>query len=316
MPLSNLLDNKEPLNKCNIHLNNKLINFLKNYKKGICLKCKEDLHKNLDFEKEIIDKPKCKEDANILLGIIKEKEKQFNNEINLFININKNEEKIEKGIEDKIEILNEEKTNYRKQIKDYKENNIKTFCFLRNLYERYLNNFDNENNNEDPNKNENNNDIMLTNHILNFSIKTNDISKFKTNVDEIIKNYNNVQKELQLKYNDGFQKGDLKIKNIGNSKDKGFTCIKSLKGHTNKIVSLTELYSGKLISGSYDSTLRIWDLNSEKEDKNTNTKCKVFCLSEFEKNQILIGTDDYSILLWNLELSNEECIYNFAGHEL
>ena len=44
------------------------------------------MHKNLDFEKEIIDKPMSKEDGNILLGIIKEKEKQFNNEINLFIN--------------------------------------------------------------------------------------------------------------------------------------------------------------------------------------------------------------------------------------
>ena len=310
VPLSNLLDNKEPLNKCNIHLNNKLINFCKTCKKSICLKCKEDLHKNHDFEKEIIDKPMSKEDANILLGIIKEKEKQFN------IEINKNEEKKEKGIEDKIEILNEEKENYRKQIKDYKENNRKTFCFLKNLYERYLNNFDNENYNENANKNENNNDIMLTNHIHNFSIKTNDISKFKTNVDEIIKNYNNVQKELQFKYNDGFQKGDLNIKNIENSKDKGFICIKSLGGHTNKIVSLIELNSGKLISGSYDSTLRIWDLNSEKEEKIINTKCKVFCLLEFEKNQILVGTDDYSILLWNIELTKEEYIYNFAGHEL
>ena len=309
VPLSKILNNRKPLNLCNIHLNNKLTNYCKTCNKSICSKCKEESHHKHKIEKENIDRPISKEDAINLLNIIKEKEKQFNNEINI------NEEQIEKGIEEKIEKLNEEKNNYRKQLKDYKENNQKTFCFLKNLYERYLNNFEDTNeNNVDDNIN-NKNDIMLTNHIQNFAIKNNDISKFKTNVDEIINNSNNEKKELKLK-NLGFQNDDLKISNNENTKEKGFKCIKELEGHKGKIVSLIELSSGKLLSGSYDFTLRIWDLNSEQEENVINVKSKVFCLLEFEKNKVLVGTSEYSILLLNIELQNEGFIHNFTGHEL
>ena len=326
IPLINILSNKEPLNNCNIHPNNKLINYCKTCKRSICFICKEEQHNNHDLEFDIINKPISKDDANKLLETIKEKEEQFN------IEINENEEKMENGIDNKIQKLNQEKINYKKQLENYKENNQKTFSFLKNLYSRYINNFEkkNENNINNVNMNEiKNTDIMLTNHIHNFAIKSNDISKFNTNLDEIINQYNE-QKELKLNYNYGFpNKNEIPSErdknqlsqdnkdNLDEQKDKGFNCSKILKGHTEKIVSIIELSSGKIASGSYDRTIRIWDLNnSEKEEIILEEKGRIFCLLEFEENKILSGTSDNSIILWDIDLPNENYIYNFTGHEL
>ena len=343
IPLIKILSNKEPLNDCNIHINNKLTNYCKTCKRAICSICKEE-HLNHELENDIIDKPISKEEASKLLEIVKEKEKNFN------IEINQNEEKMENGIDNMIQKLNEEKISYKKQIENYKENNKKSFNFLKNLYERYKNNIDNTNEN---NNNEiNNNDIMLSNHIQNFSIKNNDISKLNSNVDEIINQYNNGKKELKLNYNYGFpinSKNSNEISNYINNDNndkndksdnidnfdkcdkneenkendniyknekKGFSCIKTLEGHSEKIVTLIELSSGQIASGSYDKTIRIWDINTEKEEIIIKEKGRVFCLLEFEKNKILSGTSDNSITLWDIDLPNEDSKYSFLGHEL
>ena len=307
--LTNILSNKEPLNECNIHLNNKLIDYCKTCKRAICSKCKEGQHNNHVLEIDIIDKPISKEDANSLLKKIKEKEELFNNEIY------KSEEKIENGIDNKIQKLNEEKINYKKQLKKYKENSLKTFSFLKNLYLRYINIFNDENEFKNNLNNEFNNDIMLTNHIHNFAIKRNDINKFDTNIDEIINIYDNNNK-LDLNINYGFPNKNEFSSDINDQKEKNFDCTKIFKGHTDKIVSLIELSSGQIASGSYDRTIRIWNLNSQKEEIIINEKGRVFCLLEFKKNKILSGTGDNSIILWDIELPNSDYIHNFKGHEL
>lgn len=87
-------------------------------------------------------------------------------------------------------------------------------------------------------------------------------------------------------------------------------------GHTNKIVSLIELESGKLVSGSYDNTIRIWDINDRIGNEQViNETERILSLLEFEKNKILSGTGDNSINLWDLE-NPEQKIYSFKGHEL
>ena len=310
--LLNILSNKEPLNNCNIHINNKLINFCKTCNRGICLICKETQHKYHNLDNDIINKPISKEDANKFLEIIKEKEHQFN------IEIEKNEKKIENELDFNIHKLNKERMNYKEEIKNYKENNQKTFNFLKNLYERYINNNNNSNNN--------NNDVMLTNHIHNFAIKNNDISKLNSNVDEIINQFNDKNKELKLEYDYGFSKiNEFSIEDNKNKisqnlfnyqKDKVLTCKKTLLGHTEKVVSLIELDSGKIASGSYDDTIRIWDLDSGKQDLIIKESGRVFCLLEFEKNKILTGVSDNSITLWDLDFSTGNYVYNFLGHDL
>ena len=307
----------EPKNMCNIHPEFKLKNFCLTCRRAICQICQNELHNqhNIENARSAISK----EEADKMLQIIKEKEEKFNNEMN------ENEQKIENGLDNMIQKLNEEKINYKKQMENYKDSNKKTFDFLKNLYMRYINQNDKENINKE--NIQENNDIMLNNHVNKFIINDN-LANINSNVDEILDQLNK-EKTLILKYDYGFQNNNLssidsskneyylKNKNIEikNEKNK-FACVKTLLGHTNKIVSLIELESGRLVSGSYDNTIRIWDLN----DKNGNEQIineseRILSLLEFERNKILSGTGDNSINLWDLD-NPEKMIFSFKGHEL
>ena len=275
----------EPQNMCNIHPEFKLKNFCLTCRRAICQICENELHNqhNIENARSSISK----EDADKMLQIIKEKEEKFNNEMN------ENEQKIENGLDNMIQKLNEEKINYKKQMENYKDNNKKTFDFLKNLYMRYINQNDKENINKE--NIQENNDIMLNNHVNKFIINDN-LANINSNVDEILDQLNK-EKTLILKYDYGFQNNNLssidsskneyylKNKNIEikNEKNK-FACVKTLLGHTNKIVSLIELESGRLVSGSYDNTIRIWDLNEKNgEEKVINESERILSLLEFEK---------------------------------
>ena len=345
IPLLNILSSQEPLNICTLHLENKLIGYCNTCKKAICSICKEELHIDHNIDMDIIRNSFSKEDADNMLKIIKEKEQKFNEDIS------KNEEKMENGIDNMINKLNEEKINYKKQIENYKDNNLKTFDFLKNLYSRYINNFEenknNDNNNAIVNQEDNNtthNDIMLTNHINKFVIKDTNIQNLNTNIDDILNQYNEQQKELKLNYDYGFSntikdntnKNSNRSNNLKNSridlektlirnsnnrnsdykKDINFKCIKTLEGHTEKIVSLIELSSGQIVTGSYDNTIRIWNVNYDKEDIIIEEKSRILCLLEFEKNNLLCGTSENLINLYNINSSNYEFIYSFIGHTL
>ena len=330
-----ILSNKEPSNCCNKHMGNKLIGFCKDCHKAFCNICKSEEHNIHNLED--INNNISKEEADNMLKIIKLKEEQFNNEIN------QNEQKMEKGIDNMIQKLNMDKQNYKKQLENYKDNNKKTFDFLKNLYERYINNFQKQKNN-DLNKNNSivnqdnniNNDIMLGNHINKFIIKDKYIPKLDSNVDEIIGQFNDNQKELQLKYDYGFPNIDgmtQEIKTEENNKpeqssvlrsnnkniyqpQKGIFCTQTFTGHNEKVVSLIELNSGKIASGSYDNTIRIWNLVTSKEEKIINEKGRVFALLEFEDSKLLCGTSNNEINLWDLNSDDEECLFSFKGHQL
>lgn len=250
---------------------------------------------------------------------------------------------MENGIDNIIQQLNEKKINYKEQIKNYKDSNLKTFDFLKNLYSRYMNNINNNgqnngNNNNSSNNQDNNinyNDIILTNYINNFAIINSNIPKLNSNIDEIVNQYNDEEKELELKYDYGFnlntntyyedknntkakQNNILKISPVVAYKtnEKQFNCIKTLKGHTEKIVSLIELSSGKLASGSYDNTIRIWDIENNREEKLIKERGKVFCLLEFEENKLLCGISDNCINLWDINSEDDNCQFSFTGHKL
>ena len=341
VPFLTILTQEEPQNMCTLHLESKLIAFCNSCKRAICSICKDELHIGHNIDSDIIRNSISKDDADNMLKILKEKEQQFNEDIN------KNEEKMENGIDNMIKKLNEEKINYKQQIKNYKDNNLKTFDFLKNLYSRYINNFEENNNDKVKNliinqdNNINHNDIMISNHMNKFIIKNAKIQLLDTNIDEIINQYNEEQKELKLNYEFGFsnnyernsikesansnfknksikieeslKSNDNKFKKIKNT---NFMCTKTIEGHTEKIVSLIELSSGQLASGSYDETIRIWNSTYEKVDIIIEVKSRILCLLEFEKNKILCGTNDNIINLYEINSLNYEFIYSFIGHTL
>lgn len=77
------------------------------------------------------------------------------------------------------------------------------------------------------------------------------------------------------------------------SRFKSFKISRSFKAHDKIIVCMIELEDKKIATGSYDNTIKIWDLNnySEQPEKILREQGKVFSLLEFEPNVILTAID-------------------------
>ena len=104
----------------------------------------------------------------------------------------------------------------------------------------------------------------------------------------------------------------------------------TFKAHDKIIVSMIELENKKIATGSYDCSIKIWNLVNQNCDLVINEEGKVFALLEFEPNMILsaidktpddvqdinqINPNDIMINLWDLNNSNNS-LYSFKGHQL
>ena len=98
-----------------------------------------------------------------------------------------------------------------------------------------------------------------------------------------------------------------------------FKCLKTIcDGHKDKIACVTEIAMGKIATGSYDNTIKIWNINSYNNicEKFIKEEGHVFCLLEFENNMLLSGTSKNVINLFNLNNRINYKISSFKGHEL
>ena len=133
-----------------------------------------------------------------------------------------------------------------------------------------------------------------------------------------IKNGNNFNLYNELNFN--IDKNNFNNFNCVNEKSKEeilpFKCIKSFVAHQEKIVCIIELHSGKIATGSYDSTIKIWNIDTFECEKTINESGHVFCLLEFEENMLLSGINNSTINLWNINTSYRKNIYTFTGHKL
>ena len=82
-----------------------------------------------------------------------------------------------------------------------------------------------------------------------------------------------------------------------------------MNGHTEKVTAITQLNSGLLATGSYDNTIRIWNITDaarNDEDKIINETGRVFVLMEFIDNKLLSGTSENKINLWDLNSTSAQ----------
>ena len=116
-------------------------------------------------------------------------------------------------------------------------------------------------------------------------------------------------------------------------KIKPFKMANSFLAHNKIIVCMIELENKQIATGSYDNTIKIWDVNNQNCENEIIEDGKVFALLEFEPNLLLsaidktpddvqeisqISSEDIVINLWDLNSANSDnkIIHSFTGHQL
>ncbi|CAM9674416.1 unnamed protein product, partial [Heterosigma akashiwo] len=81
------------------------------------------------------------------------------------------------------------------------------------------------------------------------------------------------------------------------TKDQSWTCLVTLRGHSDTVWSITEAW-GKLLSGSADKTIKVWNMESweceETVAAHERSVSKLFAFSHY----VVSCSWDHSICLW------------------
>ena len=98
---------------------------------------------------------------------------------------------------------------------------------------------------------------------------------------------------------------------VGSNWRHGRYSTKIFKGHTNGVMCL-QLDERILATGSYDCTIKIWDVELGKELRTlTGHSCGVRCL-QFDESKLISGSLDKTIKIWNWRTG--ECVRTLTGH--
>ena len=274
-----------PNNVCGIHEGQRIVEYCKTCKKFLCELCSQE-HDEHEIKKEICKKNE--NEINELNDNLKEKKQLFENECDNQKNL------IGKDIDELIDKLKNKKEEYIQQIDNYKTENLKIFSCLNTLYKT-------------PKK-----DILFQNNLKHLLLNENNPNgdNFVTNFNEIKNELPQKNPELVLNYNFNIIKN--KISNIPS-----FKIAYKLQGHSDKIVVLLQLKNGYLVSGSYDHTIKVWDLNTYQEIATIKETGSVLSFLEFEPNYLLSSSSDNKIKLFNLEsFPVDNYMFVFTGHSL
>jgi F-box and WD-40 domain protein MET30 len=99
---------------------------------------------------------------------------------------------------------------------------------------------------------------------------------------------------------------------VGTNWKYGRCSIKILKGHTNGVMSL-QFCDNILATGSYDATIKIWDLDTGKEVRTLKGHTMGIRCLQFDDNKLISGSLDKTLKVWNWRTG--ECISTYHGHE-
>ena len=100
---------------------------------------------------------------------------------------------------------------------------------------------------------------------------------------------------------------------------KEYKNTKTLKGHEKRVVSITILNSGYIATGSYDNSIKIWDISKKPENALIETRFSVgaiLCLLELEPNILLAGNSENAIDIFDLNDESIDPYSRLFGHSL
>jgi F-box and WD-40 domain protein MET30 len=98
---------------------------------------------------------------------------------------------------------------------------------------------------------------------------------------------------------------------VGTNWKYGRCTVKILKGHTNGVMCL-QFQDNILATGSYDATIKIWDLDTGRELQTLKGHTMGIRCLQFDDNKLISGSLDKTLKIWNWR--SGECISTYSGH--
>ena len=98
---------------------------------------------------------------------------------------------------------------------------------------------------------------------------------------------------------------------VGTNWKYGRCDVKIFKGHTNGVMCL-QFDDQVLATGSYDGTLKIWDIKTGEEIRTLRGHQSVIRCLQFDDTKLISGGLDHRIKIWNWRTG--ECISTLTGH--
>lgn len=98
---------------------------------------------------------------------------------------------------------------------------------------------------------------------------------------------------------------------VGTNWKYGRCSLKTFKGHTNGVMCL-QFDENILMTGSYDSTVKVWDIESGKEIRTIRGHTSGIRCLQFDDTKLMTGSMDHTVRLWNWRTG--ECTRTFNAH--
>jgi len=89
--------------------------------------------------------------------------------------------------------------------------------------------------------------------------------------------------------------------------------LRTLKGHTGGVYCVSVLPDGRVVSGSWDNTLRLWDMNTGTCVHTLKGHTgDVYCVSVLPDGRVVSGSWDNTLRLWDMNTGT--CVRTLKGH--
>ena len=98
---------------------------------------------------------------------------------------------------------------------------------------------------------------------------------------------------------------------VGTNWKYGRCSVKILKGHANGVMAL-QFCDNILATGSYDATIKVWNLDTGKEIRTLKGHTMGIRCLQFDDNKLISGSLDETLKIWNWRTG--ECISTYNGH--
>jgi F-box/WD-40 domain protein MET30 len=98
---------------------------------------------------------------------------------------------------------------------------------------------------------------------------------------------------------------------IGSNWKHGRYTAKTFRGHTNGVMCL-QFNDHVLATGSYDSTIKIWDVDTEQEIRTLRGHSRGVRALQFDDTKLISGSLDHTIKVWNWRTG--DCLRTLTGH--